>query len=171
MNAAQAVALPKDRPQDRARRRPGSPRAPLYLVPSPAAGSVPGSPAVQPVVTRPAAARPVVTSPAASGVPTGSLRLTRRGRVVAAALAALLITALSLAAAISAQATGRSLPGRAAQQNLVQVMVRPGQSLWTVAESADPNADPRVVIQRIIDLNGLNSVAVQPGQQLWAPRS
>jgi hypothetical protein len=86
-------------------------------------------------------------------------------------MAALLVTALSLIAAISAQATSHPVPQRAARQGVVLVVVRPGQSLWTVAESADPNADTRLVIQRIIDLNGLTSNAVQPGQQLWVPRS
>ena len=33
--------------------------------------------------------------------------------------------------------------------------VRPGQSLWSVAESADPDADTRVVIRQIIQLNAL----------------
>ena len=169
MNAAQAVALPKDRTRDRARCRPGSQRPPLYLVPSPAADhQAADEPArALPVMTGPAAARAVVP-----GVPhSGSLRLTRRGRVVAAAMAALLVTALSLIAAISAQATSHPVPQRAARQGVVLVVVRPGQSLWTVAESADPNADTRLVIQRIIDLNGLTSNAVQPGQQLWVPRS
>ena len=78
---------------------------------------------------------------------------------------------LSLVAAVSAQATSHSVPQRAAQPSLVQVVVRPGQSLWSIAESADPDADTRVIIQRIVDLNGLASAAVQPGQQLWVPRS
>jgi LysM repeat protein len=91
--------------------------------------------------------------------------------VVAAALAALLITGLSLIAAVSARATSHPAPQGKARQSLVQVVVRPGQSLWSVAESADPDADTRLVIQRIIDLNGLTGDAVQPGQQLWVPRS
>jgi LysM domain len=168
MNAAQAVALPKGHPQDRARRSAG-PRPPLYLVPSPAtrdeaAGEQVAAP---PVMTGQARPRAILQgSPRA-----GSLRLTRRGRVVAAALAALLITGLSLVAAVSAEATSHPAPPSAVRQSLVQVVVRPGQSLWSVAESADPAADTRLVVQRIIDLNGLTSDAIQPGQQLWVPRS
>ena len=64
-------------------------------------------------------------------------------------------------------AFGRELQ---AQQGLAQVAVRPGQSLWSVAESADPGADTRVVIQRIIDLNGLTGNVVFAGQRLWVPR-
>ena len=59
---------------------------------------------------------------------------------------------------------------RAARQDLVQVVVRPGQSLWSVAESADPGQDTRAVIQQIIDLNSLTGDTVFAGQRLWVPR-
>jgi LysM repeat protein len=98
------------------------------------------------------------------------LRLTRRGRVVVAVAAVLLLAALSLVITASAQATNHPVP-RPAQQNITQVTVRPGQSLWSVAETADPDADTRVVIQQIIELNGLTGNAVFAGQRLWVPRS
>jgi len=98
------------------------------------------------------------------------LRLTRRGRVVVTVAAALLVTVISLLAAGVAQATNDGPSPRAARQNLVQVIVRPGQSLWSVAESADPRQDTRAVIQQIIDLNSLNGDTVFAGQQLWVPR-
>ena len=96
------------------------------------------------------------------------LRLTRRGRVVVAVAAALLLAALSLVIAASAQATNHPVT-RAAQQNLTRVTVRPGQNLWSVAESADPGADTRVVIQQIVELNGLTGAVVFAGQRLWVP--
>ncbi len=102
--------------------------------------------------------------------PAAALRLTRRGRVVAAAVAALLVTVMSLLAAGAAQATNHALPPGAARQNLVQVIVRPGQSLWSVAESTDPNQDTRAVVQQIVDLNALSGDVVFAGQQLWVPR-
>jgi hypothetical protein len=98
------------------------------------------------------------------------LRLTRRGRVVVALAAALLVTMVSLLLAGVAQATNDGPSPRAARENLVQVIVRPGQSLWSVAESADPDQDTRAVIQQIIDLNSLNGDTVFAGQQLWVPR-
>jgi len=98
------------------------------------------------------------------------VRLTRRGRIVIAAAAALLVTITMLIASGVAQATNRSVPARAAEQNLTQVVVRPGQSLWSVAESADPGADTRLVIQQIIELNGLTSDVAFVGQRLWVPR-
>ena len=102
--------------------------------------------------------------------PVAPLRLTRRGRVVVALAAALLVTVVSLLLAGVAQATNNGPSPRAARQNLVQVIVRPGQSLWSVAESADPDQDTRAVIQQIIDLNSLNGDTVFAGQQLWVPR-
>jgi LysM domain. len=102
--------------------------------------------------------------------PVAPLRLTRRGRVVVATAAALLVTVVSLLLAGVAQATNDGPSSRAARQNLVQVVVHPGQSLWSVAESADPDQDPRAVIQQIIDLNSLNGDTVFAGQQLWVPR-
>jgi hypothetical protein len=98
------------------------------------------------------------------------LRLTRRGRVVVAVAAALVLAALSLVIASTAQATNHPVSARAAQQGLAQVTVHPGQSLWSVAESADPAADTRVVIQQIIELNGLTGNVVFTGQRLWVPR-
>ena len=102
--------------------------------------------------------------------PVAPLRLTRRGRVVIAIAAALLVTMVSLLLAGVAQATNDGPSPRAARENLVQVIVRPGQSLWSVAESADPGQDTRAVIQQIIDLNSLNGDTVFAGQQLWIPR-
>jgi hypothetical protein len=98
------------------------------------------------------------------------VRLTRRGRVVVAVATALLLAVLSLVIAASAQATSHPAPYSAAQRNLAQVTVRPGQSLWSVAENADPNADTRVVVQQIIGLNGLTGNVVFAGQRLWVPR-
>ncbi len=102
--------------------------------------------------------------------PVAPLRLTRRGRVVVALAATLLVTMVSLLLAGVAQATNDGPSPRAARENLVQVIVRPGQSLWSVAESADPDQDTRAVIQQIIDLNSLNGDTVFAGQQLWVPR-
>ncbi|MFZ0192366.1 MAG: LysM peptidoglycan-binding domain-containing protein [Streptosporangiaceae bacterium] len=115
----------------------------------------------------PRPARDQATRPETANPP---LRLTRRGRVVVAVAAALVLAALSLVIASTAQATNHPVSSRAAQQGLAQVTVHPGQSLWSVAESADPAADTRVVIQQIIELNGLTGNVVFTGQRLWVPR-
>ena len=114
------------------------------------------------------------TAPAAGDAAAG-WRLTRRGRVVLAALVALLVMAVAATASVAvgggtAQATSHALSRHAAERDLARVTVRPGQSLWSVAESADPGADTRVVIQQIIELNALAGMTLNPGEQLWVPR-
>jgi LysM domain len=103
-----------------------------------------------------------------------TVRLTRRGRIVVAVM----LTALSLSlvvlawlaiAARTAQAANGGQPG-AVYQNLTSVVVHPGQTLWSIAAQAEPSADPRVVMQQIIELNALRGTSVEPGQRLWVPR-
>ncbi len=118
--------------------------------------------------TRPVAARRAPAAPTQAASP---LRLTRRGRVVVAAAAVLLVVAFSLIVAGAAQAISHSAAPGAVRSGLAQVVVRPGQSLWSVAESADPDADTRLVIQQIIQLNALTGDTVFTGQRLWVPRS
>jgi LysM domain len=117
-------------------------------------------------------ARPVAARRAPAPTEAASpLRLTRRGRVVVAAAAVLFVVALSLIVAGAAQAISHSAAPGAARSGLAQVVVRPGQSLWSVAETADPDADTRLVIQQIIQLNTLTGDTVFAGQRLWVPRS
>jgi hypothetical protein len=100
-----------------------------------------------------------------------AVRLTRRGRVVAAGASVLAIGAVSIALATAAQAAhtghgGQASPGR----YVAKVEVRPGQSLWSLAEAYDPDADPRLVVQQIQQLNSIGGDQVQPGEVLWVPR-
>jgi hypothetical protein len=101
-------------------------------------------------------------------------RLTRRGRIVVAALitaTVVLVAALAwLAGAARADAAGSGAPASAVYHSLRSVVVAPGQSLWSIAVRYDPAADPRDVIQQIIDLNALTGTSLQPGQHLWLPR-
>jgi LysM domain len=101
-------------------------------------------------------------------------RLTRRGRRVVWASAILLlvavITPVLLAMASGAQAANGGLAPSAVRAGLRQVVVKPGQSLWSIAQNAEPHADPRVVSQQIIQYNALGSQVVVPGESLWVPR-
>ena len=156
------AALPQDSARSRAAARWTEPVAPAATAPAPTA----------PAATAPAATAPAPTArpqPARGRPVTVPLRLTRRGRVVIAVAAALLVAALSLVIAASAQATNHPQSSRGAQ-HLIQVTVRPGQSLWSVAENADPGADTRAVIQQIVELNGLTGDVVTAGQRVWVPR-
>jgi hypothetical protein len=165
MNAMRAAALPhyhagsaRPRPHLRVVHSAGSPETtrPEPVTPEQARLEA---------ARRLAPSRPVVSRPEPS-----PLRLTRRGRVVVAAAAALLVVVVSLVAAGAAQAISHSASGGAAGRGLAQVVVRPGESLWSVAETADPDADTRVVIQRIVEMNSLPGDTVFAGQRLCVPR-
>ena len=145
---------------------PGDTPGPQQTAP----GSRRDTPDVRHAALTPRRDTPAARSGRPRDTPVAPLRLTRRGRVVVALAAALLVTMVSLLLAGVAQATNDGPSPRAARENLVQVIVRPGQSLWSVAESADPDQDTRAVIQQIIDLNSLNGDTVFAGQQLWVPR-
>jgi hypothetical protein len=98
------------------------------------------------------------------------VRLTRRGRLVVTAAAMLAIGAASIGVAGAAQATGHSGAPAGPGSALARVEIKPGESLWSVAEAYDPNADTRVVMGEIVQMNSLSSEQVQPGQVLWVPR-
>jgi LysM repeat protein len=42
-------------------------------------------------------------------------------------------------------------------------------TLWSIATRTRPGVDPRITVQRIIDINGLDGVIIQPGQRLVLP--
>jgi hypothetical protein len=106
----------------------------------------------------------------------GQLRLTRRGRTVVAALAIVVVTAVAtamlfwLGATGGAQAASHGAGSGAAHRGLSQVVVQPGQTLWSIARRAEPAADPRGVVQQIIEVNAMGSPTIQAGQLLWVPR-
>ena len=101
------------------------------------------------------------------------VRLTRRGRAV---VACLLVTGLTIGALLfsllvsgGAQATNHG-QARAGYQGMRQIVVRPGQTLWSIASADEPSADTRVVVQEIMTANALTSGDISAGQLLWIPR-
>lgn len=159
-----AVAHAPHRPHDRlvASHRSGPRgRAHLRLVPDLAA--TPGTPRP---VTKPApSVRRPAPRPATPARPV-PIRLTRRGRVVVVLFlaAVLLVAGWFVGRAVAAAATTGSPAAPT-------VVARPGDTLWSIAVRARPDADPRVTVGRIIDVNGLATPALQPGQRLILPRS
>ena len=118
---------------------------------------------------------------AATAQSTTHLHLTRRGRIVFTIMAAVPLIIGALAFALNggmAAATGQGASaGIGAGNDAVTVdatafeyvTIYSGQSLWQVAETLAPTADPRDVIAEIVSLNQLSSEAVQPGQRLALP--
>ncbi|HTT54187.1 MAG TPA: LysM peptidoglycan-binding domain-containing protein [Streptosporangiaceae bacterium] len=127
-------------------------------------------------VTAPARTRVTAQAggrPVRGGQARRNIRLTRRGRIVVWALAALavaaVLTPVLLMVATGAQAANHGLPPAAVHQGLRHVVVQPGQTLWSIASAAEPTADPRLVIQQIMQVNALSGGIVVPGESLWVP--
>lgn len=110
-----------------------------------------------------------ISAPAVLPVRTETrLRLTVRGRRVLVALAALPLAFGIAFAAIgggSALASGET----AVATDFKTVTVMPGDTLWSIAETAAPAADPRTVVSDIQRLNALGGGSLQVGQRLAIP--
>ena len=108
------------------------------------------------------------TAPAIAVRPT-RLRLTVRGRRVLAFLAALpAVIALSIAI-VSGGGALASGEASTPAGTFEQVTVLPGDSRWSIAESAAPAADPRDVVDAIVRLNALASGQLEAGQTISIP--
>lgn len=124
------------------------------------------------------------TRPATVMRPLGALRLTARGRrfarlaswlavtVVVAAVALLLwLLAASLVAPGASAGDGSSAKAVAvANVDTVEVVVRPGDSLWGIAQKYAPTDDPRSVVAAVVEFNELPDAAVQAGAVIKVPR-
>jgi len=94
----------------------------------------------------------------------GHLRLTRRGRLVTAA-ATVLIAALTLVGVVSRAGSLRETAPVPASAP-AQVVVAPGETLWSIAERIAPDRAPRPVVAGIQRLNDLPTPDVHAGQTL-----
>lgn len=101
---------------------------------------------------------------------TMKIRLTRRGRVVFATLATLVIlTVIALAALLSSPSATATDRSPVASSAFGYVVVQPGDTLWSVATSLDSSADPRDLIAEMIRLNQLSGSDVQAGTPIAVP--
>jgi LysM domain len=100
--------------------------------------------------------------------PSAPVRLTRRGRIVVICVAALvLLVGFWVGARHGARATSGGGQGPAVAPE--SVVVGPHDTLWGIAVRARPGVDPRITVQRMIDLNALPSAVVNPGQRVYIP--
>ncbi len=114
--------------------------------------------------TRPAPAVARASSAPHGLLGLGGLRLTGRGRVVTAFLAALVCAPL---VSLGAQAAASS-PGEPVEVRVHTVA--PGETLWGFAqEIAGPREDVRDVVADLRELNELGSAALQVGQTILVP--
>jgi hypothetical protein len=87
------------------------------------------------------------------------------GAVVVAAVATCMVL-LSLGGGALAASHGAGRPG---YQGMRHLIVEPGQTLWSIAVAAQPQADPRLTIQQIMQSNSLTGSSVYAGERLWVP--
>ncbi|MEW2460097.1 LysM peptidoglycan-binding domain-containing protein [Microbacterium sp. K41] len=108
------------------------------------------------------------TAISAMARPATRLRLTARGRGVLLAVASVPLAVGIAFAAISggsAIASGADKPVAAVET----ITVMPGDTLWSIAGSIAPEADPRDVIGDISRMNLLRGGEIQIGQELAIP--
>lgn len=97
-------------------------------------------------------------------------RLNRRGRMVIGSISVFLIAVLFFLLGTIFSSVVQASEG--SQQPLKQttVLVAAGDSLWSIAQDVDPNADPREVIHLLVEMNDLpGEVGLQVGQSLLVP--
>jgi nucleoid-associated protein YgaU len=113
----------------------------------------------------------------AAGVPRGpragalgreapGVRLTRRGRRAVAALC--VATMIGIALLITASVVGEERGGLQPVGDS-SVVVRSGDTLWSIAVSMAPEEDPRAVVDALVEVNDLEGVGLVPGQVLQLP--
>lgn len=111
------------------------------------------------------AARSVADScarPLGADAHSSAIHLTRRGWFLL--LAAAVVLAGALLGVGHVVAAGRAAPVVAPAP--AQVVVEPGDTLWSIASAAAPQRDPREVVFDIRRRNHLGSAALVPGQVL-----
>jgi nucleoid-associated protein YgaU len=105
----------------------------------------------------------------------GPVRLTRRGRrVVAGFVLGVVIvaaTVLWMSVAGSVQASSHASAPGSAYRGMTQVVVQPGQTLWSIAAAAEPSGNLWAVVQQIMNVNALSGAQIQAGQLLWVPKN
>jgi hypothetical protein len=115
-------------------------------------------------------ARPVGTDRRVVARPIDARRraLYRRRRATAVAFVLLLVSAIFVLAFVGGRATADgSAPGEI--RPAAVYVVRPGDTLWDLAEALAPDRDPRVVVAALERAAG--GTEVHPGQRIVLPAS
>lgn len=107
----------------------------------------------------------LILYPAHMTPPRPTYRLTRRGRAVVLVLTLLAVLAVGVAFASGSVATseqGVAIPTEV-------VVVAPGDTLWDIAAAASDDDDVRDMMDRIEQLNALDSVSLVAGDRILVP--
>ena len=88
----------------------------------------------------------------------------RRVAVLFAVLSVVAVPGVVLATAGTQPSTIPTASAPAAAVTPAVYVVQPGDTLWSIAHKVNSSADPREVVDKLVQLNG--SAALQPGQRL-----
>ncbi len=97
------------------------------------------------------------------------IKLTRRGRLVLSTLSFATMLAISLISLFGIATASAKASNEASNSSTTQIVVAPGETLWTIAARVNPEIDPRAVIEDIKALNVINGSEVYAGQVLLVP--
>ncbi len=97
------------------------------------------------------------------------IKLTRRGRLVLSTLSFGIMLAISLISLFGIATASAKASNEASNSSTTQIVVAPGETLWTIAARVNPEIDPRAVIEDIKALNVINGSDVYAGQVLLVP--
>jgi LysM repeat protein len=100
--------------------------------------------------------------------PRSTVRLTRRGRLVI--IAAALLVAFAIGVFVTAAGSvATQHPGTPEPTSIVQV--GSGDTLWDIAAGLADDGEVRAMMEKIEELNALDSTVLQAGQRLVVPAS
>lgn len=97
------------------------------------------------------------------------IKLTRRGRMLVSTLSFAAMLAISLVSLFGIATASAKASNEASNSTNTQIVVAPGETLWTIAARVNPEIDPRAVIDQIMDLNVIEGSNVYAGQVLLVP--
>jgi len=97
------------------------------------------------------------------------IKLTRRGRLVLSTVSFGLMLAISLVSLFGIATASAKASNETSNSTTTQIVVAPGETLWTIAARVNPEIDPRAVIDQIMDLNVIEGSNVYAGQVLLVP--
>ena len=97
------------------------------------------------------------------------IKLTRRGRMLVSMLSFAAMLAISLVSLFGIATASAKASNEASNSTTTQIVVAPGETLWTIAARVNPEIDPRAVIEEIKALNVIEGSEVYAGQVLLVP--
>ena len=97
------------------------------------------------------------------------IKLTRRGRMLVSTMSFAAMLAISLVSLFGIATASAKASNESSNSTTTQIVVAPGETLWTIAARVNPEIDPRAVIDQIMDLNVIEGSNVYAGQVLLVP--